>query len=86
MAGCQQLIMRPARLDVACVIRNDGDGPARGPLAIAQSIDYRIDGVRVSKARRVELPSGTTIEGHGSKFVVDKVWVSIPLRYRDEHP
>jgi len=40
MAGCQQLIMRPARLDVACVIRNDGDGPARGPLAIAQSIDY----------------------------------------------
>jgi hypothetical protein len=73
-------------MDVACVIRNDGDVPAQGPVKVAQSIDYRIDGVGISKAKAIQIPSGTTITGHGSKFVVDKVWTSIPLRYRDEHP
>ncbi|MFL6546622.1 MAG: hypothetical protein ACJ8LM_15780, partial [Candidatus Udaeobacter sp.] len=73
-------------MDVACVIQNNGDGPARGPFVVTLGVSFKNDrGVQITRQLNIPIPSGTTVEGHGTQYITDAMH-NIPLFYRNEHP
>jgi hypothetical protein len=78
---------RTARtLDVACVVQNGGDGPARGPFVVTLGVTYTNEqGAKITRQLNIQVPAGTTIEGHGTQYVTEAMQ-NIPLIYRDQHP
>jgi CARDB len=73
-------------MEVACVIQNDGDGPARGPFVVTLGVTFKDEkGATVTRQLDIQIPAGTTIEGHGTQFIT-RPMVNIPLLYRNEHP
>jgi hypothetical protein len=73
-------------IEVACIIQNDGDGPARGPFQVVLGVSYTDEaGTKISRQLNINVPSGVTIEGYGTQFITDAI-KDIPLLYRDENP
>lgn len=73
-------------MDIACVIQNAGDGPARGPFVVTLGVSYKTDkGVQVTRQLNIQVSAGTTVEGHGTQYVTESM-KSVPLYYRNEHP
>jgi hypothetical protein len=73
-------------LEVACVIENDGDGPARGPFEVVLGASYTDQsGTKITRQLNIHVPNGVTIEGHGTQYVTEPI-KDIPLLYRDDNP
>jgi hypothetical protein len=73
-------------LEVACVIQNDGDGPARGPFEVVLGVSYTDQaGTKITRQLNIHVPNGVTIEGHGTQYVTEPIQ-NIPLLYRDDNP
>jgi hypothetical protein len=73
-------------IEIACVIRNEGDGPARGPLQVVLGVSYADEkGTKITRQLNIDVPNGVTIEGHGTQYTTAPIR-NIPLLYRDENP
>jgi hypothetical protein len=73
-------------LEVAGVIRNDGDGPAQGPFEVTLGVSYTDrHAAVVTRQLNVRVGAGVRIEGHGTEYVTDAIR-NLPLLYRTESP
>jgi len=73
-------------LEVAGVIQNNGDGPAKGPFEVTLGVSYTDRHLTViTRQLNIHVPNTVVIEGHGSQFVTESL-KNIPLLYRTENP
>jgi hypothetical protein len=73
-------------LEVAAVIQNDGDGPAKGPFEVTLGVTYTDRNSKIiTRQLNTHVPNSMIIEGHGTQFVTDAIQ-NIPLLYRSENP
>ena len=72
-------------MDIACVIQNDGDGPARGPFEVVLGVSYKNrEGTQITRQLTIHVPNDVTIEGHGTQYITEAI-PNIPLLYRDDN-
>ncbi|MBN9131904.1 MAG: hypothetical protein J0H48_00845 [Nitrosospira multiformis] len=73
------------KVSVACVVQNDGEGPATGPFQIVLGVSYmNAEGTNISRQMVFLVPSSVTIEGFGTEYTTEAM-ENIPLLYRDEN-
>jgi len=73
------------KISVACVIQNDGDGPATGPFEIVLGVSYvNAEGTGITRQMSFLVPASMTIEGFGTQYTTEAM-ENIPLLYRDEN-
>src|SRR5690348_1059827 len=73
-------------LDVAAVIKNTGDAPARGPFSVVLSASYTDrNGATISRSRVLQIPEYVSIEAHGARYVTEAI-ENLPLLYRNDDP
>lgn len=73
-------------LEVAAVIQNDGDSPAKGPFVVTLGVTYTDRNLTIiTRELNINIPNSVIIEGHGTQFVTDAIQ-NIPLLYRSENP
>ncbi len=73
-------------LEVAGVIQNNGDGPARGPFEVTFGVSYIERNLTViTRQLNIRVAAAVRIEGHGSEFVTESI-KNLPLLYRSENP
>ena len=73
-------------LEVAAVIQNNGDGPAKGPFGVTLGVTYTERNLTVvTRQLNIAVPATVVIEGHGTEYVTESI-KNIPLLYRSENP
>jgi hypothetical protein len=73
-------------MEIAGIIENDGDGPARGSFQIVLGVTYTDEnGVTYTRELPINVPDSVTIEGHGTQYTTEAI-TNIPLIYRFDTP